>query len=167
VRVEVIRVVRLEPEGLTVLPTLTKAQFIVPKPLIVHALFAEVELFKVIEVVTVRTTLAFTASVPEVLLKEMELQVLLPSTVKVNPAPIIMSSLVEGIVPPGHGALGVVELQFPLPVVVTVAKALNDNVTHSISRATSLTLFANNLFKFIYFMDFYFKLFVFLFRPII
>lgn len=42
-------------------------------------------------------------------------------TVRVNPAPITMSSVVAGITPPGQGAFGVVELQLPEPVVVMVA----------------------------------------------
>ena len=49
-----------------------------------------------------------------------ELQVLLPSTVKVKPLPTIISSVASGIVPPGQGAFGVVELQLPLPAVVMV-----------------------------------------------
>jgi hypothetical protein len=115
----------------------------VPAPLIVQALFAAAELFKVTEVVTVSTTLTFTASVPEVLLKAMELHVLLPSTVNVNPVPIIISSVVKGIVPPGQGALGVVELQFPLPVVVIEAKALKV-IMHkkSSTKLISFVLFA-------------------------
>ena len=52
--------------------------------------------------------------------KPIELQVLFPSTVSVKPLPIIMSSPAAGIVPPGHGNPGVVELQLPLPVVVIV-----------------------------------------------
>src|SRR3972149_6703390 len=39
----------------------------------------------------------------------------------VCPSAITMSSVVAGTVPPGHGALLVVELQFPEPAVVTVA----------------------------------------------
>ena len=58
----------------------------------------------------------------EAAVKLTELQVLLPSTVNVNPFPIIISSVERGIVPLGQGALGVVELQLPLPVVVIVAE---------------------------------------------
>jgi hypothetical protein len=142
VRVDVIWAVYDEPEGVTALPTLTETQFIVPAPLIVQALFAVAELFKVTEVVTVSTTLTFTASVPEVLLKAMELHVLLPSTVNVNPVPIIISSVVKGIVPPGQGASGVVELQFPLPVVVIEAKALIVVMHKSIMKINGFMLFA-------------------------
>lgn len=51
-----------------------------------------------------------------------ELLVPLPSTVKVNPLPIFISSVERGIFPPVHVALGVVELQLPLPVVVIAAE---------------------------------------------
>ena len=108
------------------LPILIDAQLIVPDPLIVHALLAAGSLFNVIAVVTESTIPEFTLIVPEVLLKARELQVRFPSTVNVKPAPTIMSSVVGGIVPPGHGAFGTVELQLPLPVVVIVAeKAFN------------------------------------------
>jgi len=77
-------------------------------------------------VVILRVKPVLTFRVPDKLgvidgLKESELQVLFPSTVRTYPLPIIMSSVLVGIVPPGHGAFGVVELQFPDPVVVMIA----------------------------------------------
>ena len=108
--------------GVMVLPTLTDTQLIVPDPLIVHARLVLASLLSVIAVVTESTIPEFTLIVPEVLLKARELQVRFPSTVKVKPAPTVMSSPGAGMVPPGQGAFGVVELQLPLPVVVTGAE---------------------------------------------
>ena len=92
-----------------------------PAPEIEHALLAATELLSVTAVVTVSVYPELTESVPEALLNATELQVLFPSAVKANPLPTIISSPFAGIVPPGQGALGVVELQLPVPVVVTVA----------------------------------------------
>lgn len=69
-----------------------------------------------------------------------ELQVRLPSTVNVKPVPITISSPTAGIVPPGHGAFGVVELQLPLPVVVIVAALDTPATSKNIIKERAATL---------------------------
>ena len=93
----------------------------VPRPLIVPAVLEATKLFMLTALVTVKMTALFTESVPAALAKAREAQVLFPSTVNVKPLPTTISSVVAGMVPPGQGALGVVELQLPEPDVVTVA----------------------------------------------
>ena len=66
-----------------------------------------------------------------------ELHVRLPSTVRVKPAPMTMSSVACGMVPPGHGALGVAELQFPVPVVVTVAANVAVVISKTVANVTN------------------------------
>ena len=118
-------------------PTDSDAALIDPAPLKVPVALAAARFGNVMEVVTVNVTVVLTVSV-EPLPTVIELQVLLPSTVSVNPAPMTMSSVLAGIVPPGHGALGVVELQFPLPVVVTVA-ANADELTTNVSSVSRMS----------------------------
>ena len=75
-------------------------------------------------VVTVRVWPLFTDTVPvevAVLAKVTELMVVLAVTVTVSPGRITTSSVVDGTVPPGHGAFDAVEFQLPLPAVVMVA----------------------------------------------
>lgn len=60
-----------------------------------------------------------------------ELQVRVPSTVKVKPFPTTISSVGAGIIPPGQGASGIVELQFPLPVVTMVAARSDPEVRNN------------------------------------
>lgn len=110
--------------GVVVPPTAKEAQLTVPEPAIV-ADVATVALFcRVIPVDTVNKTLAFTVIVAGVeleLLNATELIVAFAVTVIASPARMITSSVLCGTVPPGQGALAVVEFQLPLPAVVTVA----------------------------------------------
>ncbi len=75
--------------------------------------------------------------------KPIELQVRFPSTVRVKPCPIIMSSPGSGRMPDGHGAPGTVELQLPLPVVVIVA----ENVFVQIVENKNMNRTKNSLVK--------------------
>jgi hypothetical protein len=128
-RVEIVevRVVVASPLRLVVVPpTVTEAQLIVPAPAIVAAVFAPAAFRRVMPVVTVRVTPVLTVKVAVLvllLLKAIELIVAFAVTVTESPARITTSSVESGTVPPGQGALLVVEFQFPLPAVVMVAAA--------------------------------------------
>jgi hypothetical protein len=128
-----------EEVGTIVPAMLIDAAFTVPKPEIVPVVLAAARLGNESAFVTVRTIAVFTVRV-EPLPTVIELQVLAPSTVKVNPAPITMSSVAAGMTPPGHGAFTTVELQLPDPVVVIVAALDTPNVskTNMKSRFTLL-----------------------------
>lgn len=80
-----------EAVGATVPATLSDAALIEPAPLRVPVVLPEAEFGKVMEVVTVNVKPELTVSV-EPFPTVIELQVLLPSTVSVNPAPMTMSS---------------------------------------------------------------------------
>jgi hypothetical protein len=110
--------------GAVVPPTETEAQLMVPAPAIV-ADVAMVALFcSVIPALIARTTPALTVKVEALtlaLLKVTELIVAFAVTITESPARMITSSAGPGTVPPGQGALAVVEFQLPLPAVVIVA----------------------------------------------
>src|SRR6478736_692541 len=106
-----IAVVAVAAVGATDPPMPIVAVVIVPLPVIVPVVFNVAELGKVVDVVTVKVNVVLTEIVdPFPMVRA--LQVRLPSTVKVNPSPIITLSVAVGIVPPGQGAFGTVELQF-------------------------------------------------------
>jgi hypothetical protein len=106
-------------------PAVMKAQVIDPSPWIDADEFALSMLESVIPLVTVSVTPVFTDKVPDAA------EVGVPNwtdeivafavTVIVCPAAIITDCPAVGTVPPGHGALGVVEFQLPDPAVVTWA----------------------------------------------
>jgi hypothetical protein len=106
--------------GVVPLPTLNDAAVTDPAPAIKPVALAAARFGVIIFVVIVRVKVLLTVRVDPLPIV-IELQVLFPSTVRVNPAPITMSSPAAGIIPPGHGALITLELQFPFPVVVTIA----------------------------------------------
>jgi hypothetical protein len=117
--VDVQFVVRV-PVGVTLVPTARDAAVADPAPAIVPVTLALVTSGNVIAAVTVNRIPELTLTVDPLPIV-IELHVLLPSTVRVNPAPMTISSVAAGIVPPGHGAPATVELQLPVPVVVIVA----------------------------------------------
>ena len=97
-------------------------------------------------VATVRVYGELTVNVPEPVpllgaVKLRELQLLFPSTVRVKPLPIMTSALAGGITPPGQGALGTVELQFPLPTVVIGAEKIFVEKIIAIRKRKVLKLF--------------------------
>jgi hypothetical protein len=124
--------------GVVVPPTETEAHVTVPAPAIV-ADVAMVALFcNVIPAVMVRKTLALTVKVAALalaLLNVTELMVASAVTVIESPARIITSSVGAGTVPPGQGALAVVESQLPLPAVVIVAPKHSDWQTKAARKA--------------------------------
>jgi hypothetical protein len=107
-------------------PDRTDEQFIVPVPVIVASEVPVAALSSVTPAVTSKVTPAFTVNVLVApALKVIELITVFVVTVMLWPGAMITSSPAVGIKPPGHGAFGVVELQFPLPAVVTVT-AIDD-----------------------------------------
>jgi hypothetical protein len=110
--------------GAIVPPTETEAQLIVPAPVIVAEVAIVALFWRVITVVTVRTTPTLTVSVAAeepALLKATDLMVLFTVTVIESPARMMTLSLIAGTAPPGQGAFTVTEFQLPLPAVVIVA----------------------------------------------
>lgn len=111
------------PPEVVTSPTLKLAHVTLPEPDNVPVTFVALICGNVKEAVTVSVTEELIDKV-EPFPIVMALHVRFPSTVRVNPAPIMISSVVAGMVPPGQGALGVVELQSPFPAVVIVAASL-------------------------------------------
>jgi hypothetical protein len=151
-KVEIVEVRVVELDAVTaavVPPTVTEAQVIVPAPCIVAAVLAAAALRRVIPAVTVRVTPELTvkvAAVALVLLKLIELIVASSVTVTESPGRITISSVGDGTVPPGQGALTVVEFQLPLPAVVMVAACAGAAIDTARPSKTTSAIIANSIF---------------------
>jgi hypothetical protein len=119
VEIEEVIIDVLEPLGATdVKPTFTEAQFIVPSPEIVAAVFDPAALFKVSAPETVRVKLELTERVAAAPVKVTELAAASAVTVMVWPLAIKTTSPATGAeapaVPPDVADQVAVEFQFPL-----------------------------------------------------
>ncbi|HKO60901.1 MAG TPA: hypothetical protein VJV03_07065 [Pyrinomonadaceae bacterium] len=118
-------------------PTVTESQFIVPVPATLADELTEPEFSSVIALVTSKVTPALTVNVLVApALKVIEFITVSVVTVMLCPGAMITSSPAVGMKPPGQGAFGVVELQFPLPADVTVTAIDTEALTKTNSIET-------------------------------
>jgi hypothetical protein len=134
-----VRVVKVPPDR-------TDEQFIVPVPAIVASEAPVAALSSVTPVVTSNVTPALTVNVLVApALNVIELMTVLVVTVMSCPGAMITSSAAVGMKPPGQGAFGVVEFQFPSPAEVTVTARLADALAST--KTTMTTICATSFFS--------------------